>query len=374
MSTPGQHDDSSSDEHNSELDDLDVTIQLMHCLQSEGTVAGVAFRGSRSGDTSPEFMSSLAIPTSFVGDQLGIVDVAFGAAASTAAAINFQTEIEASRAAIFNIQTQLEALGGEGGERRRPRLPPVRPPRPPAEIPTWEEIFGGRHEVIERERRAAEIASPRHLDTEPDPTTWPTNWDTHHDYFLWSCRGSVEVITDHLQAVFAFDPPIEETFVAARLGGVNAYKQLTFLRKYLPGETHSMQLAEARCVLYEANISNPDVRWGTQKLDVKQSNPGDFEYIDPALPCWAPPNWDRADDAFAAMYIGDHPSVFQREYGWVFSDTPGLEFIRIRMAQIPHLNLSWGELNVAKLHRQVLVNRFPGSYPDDVPAPLPAFI
>ncbi|KAL2857788.1 hypothetical protein BJY01DRAFT_242206 [Aspergillus pseudoustus] len=359
MSTPEYHDDSLSDE--SEIEDvLDITLRFLRCLQSGGDVAGLAFRRLRTADVSPESISALAIPFPSGDDQPEVVDIAF--------------ESAASRATALNPHTRPEPSVEEGGSRRRPRLPPVRPPRPPAEIRSWDELFGGRHETLERERRAAEIASPHHLDIEPDQTTWPTNWDTHHDYFLWSCRGSVQVITDHLQGIFAFDPPIEETFVAARLGGVNAYKQLTFLRKYLPGETHSQQLAEARGVLYEADISNPDIRWGTQKLEIKQWNPGDFEYRDPVVPCWAPPNWTRADDAFAAMYIGDHPSKFQREYGWVFSDTPSLEFIRIRMAQIPHLNLSWGELKAAKLHREILVNRFPGSYPDDVTPQLPEFI
>ncbi|KAL2808716.1 hypothetical protein BJX63DRAFT_424392 [Aspergillus granulosus] len=340
MSTPEYHDTSSDESETGDF--LDVTPQFLCCLQSEVNVAGLAFRRSRTADVIPGVMSPLSISFPFGGDQPELVDMALESATS--------------------------------GDRRRPQLPPVRPPRPPAEISSWDEIFRERYEILERERRAAEIISPRHLDIEPNQATWPTNWDTHHDYFLWSCRGNVQIIADHLQAVFAFDPPIEETFVAARLGGVNAYKQLTFLRKYLPGETHSQQLAEARGVLYEADISNPDVRWGTQKLDLKQWNPGDFEYMDPVMPCWAPPNWTRADDAFAAMYIGDHPSVFQREYGWAFPDTPSLEFIRIRMAQIPYLNLSWGNLKAAKRRRDVLINRCPGSSADDLPSQLPGFI
>ncbi|KAL3463191.1 hypothetical protein BJX64DRAFT_129828 [Aspergillus heterothallicus] len=359
MPTTRRYNDSSSEESDAD-DPLDFILNILRCLQSRETVADLALHRSRRVDANSQSAPPVAISFPYGVDHPEIVDIGF--------------ESAATRAAVLSSLTGDRSFVAEGGERRRPRLPPVRPPRPSAEIPSWDEIFGGRHEILERERRAAEITTPRHLDTEPDQSTWPTKWDTHHDYFLWSCRGNVRVITDHLQAVFAFDPPIEETFVAARLGGVNAYKQLTFLRKYLPGETHSQQLAEARGVLYEADISNPDIRWGTQKLDVQQWNPGDFEYMDPVMPCWAPPNWKRSDDAFAAMYIGDHPSKLQREYGWVFSDTPSLEFIRIRMAQIPHLNLSWGELKAAKLHREVLVNRFPGSYPDEVPPPLPTFI
>ncbi|KAL3472764.1 hypothetical protein BJX99DRAFT_249400 [Aspergillus californicus] len=201
--------------------------------------------------------------------------------------------------------------------------------------------------------------SPRELEEEPDLNTWPTSWETHHDYYLWACRGSVEVITDHLQVVFVFDPPLQEDFVSARLGGVNAYKQLTFLRKYLPGERHSMQRAEARGVLYEADISDPDVRSGTQKLDVRQTNPGSPGYIKPVLPCWGPRNWSRTDDAFAAMYLGDHPDTFLREYTFAFHATPSIEFVRIRMAQIQHLNLNLAELQAAKARRNSLARAYP---------------
>ncbi|KAL2864629.1 uncharacterized protein BJX67DRAFT_208892 [Aspergillus lucknowensis] len=324
MSTP-DHPDGPTDE-NQENDNggvLEVTFHYLDCLESDEHV-GVAFRRTRDGDIIPESMTPLRAP------QEAIVDRTFAAAAHATAASG----------------------------RRRHRLPPVRPPRPPRPIFDWESLVGMSPaqravEEAERERYAAEISLPRNLDTEPDQALWPTGWESHHDYFLWCCRGTVEVITDHMQAVFVFDPPIEETFVAARLGGVNAYKQITFLHKYLPGEAHSLQRAEARGVLYEADISNPDVRWGTQQLDIKQPNPGDEEYIEPVLPCWAPPNWTRADDAFVALYLGDHPTVFQREYGWAGHKAPSLEFIRIRMAQIPHLNLSWRELHDAKRRSEI---------------------
>ncbi|KAI9375407.1 hypothetical protein BJX61DRAFT_140241 [Aspergillus egyptiacus] len=248
--------------------------------------------------------------------------------------------------------------------RRRARLPPVRPPRPPVPIHDWDELFFLAESVFttptDRERQAAEIADPPDEDNEPDR---PASWDVHHDYFLYTCRGSVSVIADHLQAVFDFDPPIEERFVRAKLSGVNAYKQMTFLQKYLPGETHTLQRAEARGVLYEVDISDPYVRDGLQELDVKQPKPGSFDYIEPVLPCWAPSNWSRADDAFAAMYLGEHPRVFLREYGWIFEDRPSIEFVRIRMAQIPHLNLSWQELKAAKDRRDFLAATFPENFP-----------
>ncbi|KAL4956958.1 hypothetical protein BDW69DRAFT_192009 [Aspergillus filifer] len=239
--------------------------------------------------------------------------------------------------------------------RRRRRIPPERPPRSPQPIQTWEELAQSSWvSPRERERHAAEIVSRPELDDEPDPSTWPNKWSTYHDYFLWTCRGTVEIITDHLQAVFRFKPPIEETFVAARLGGINAYKQMTFLRKYVPGEVHTLQRAEARAVIYEADISHPDVRWGTHEIDMKQPNYGSPEYVEPILPCWAPSEWSRADDAFAAMYLGKDPVLFRREYGWAFAETPSIEFIGIRMAQIPHLNLTWMELQAAKSRHDFL--------------------
>ncbi|KAL4900534.1 hypothetical protein BDW74DRAFT_93406 [Aspergillus multicolor] len=245
---------------------------------------------------------------------------------------------------------------------RRTRIPPERPPREPMPIQTWDQL-ARLSSNAEREREAAEIASPRELDNEPDQATWPPGWSTFHDYFLWTCRGTVTVISDHLQAVFRFNPAIDETFVAGRLGGVNAYKQLTFLQKYLPGEVHSLQRAEARAVVYEAEIFHPDVRMGTQDLEIKQPDAGDPEYVDTIIPCWAPPGWGRADDAFAALYLGEHPLVFLREYGWVWAEMPSLEFVSIRMAQLPHLNLNWLELQAANSRREVLITTFPLNAP-----------
>ncbi|KAL4921574.1 hypothetical protein BDW62DRAFT_113070 [Aspergillus aurantiobrunneus] len=331
MSSPERGNDSPGEEQESDNEgNMEVTFHYVDCLDSEEHM-GVTLRRNRDGDIIPGTVAP------FVGNEQSTIDRAITAA---------------------SIAT--------GVERRRPRISPVRPPRPPRPIRTWDELpFTPWMSPIEREmeRYAAEIV-PRELDDEPDRSTWPNGWDTHHDYFLWTCRGTVSVITDHLQAAFRFDPPIEETFVADRLCGINAYKQMTFLLKYLPGETHSLQRAEARCVVYEADISHPEVRMGTQKLDVTQLDPENPQYLEPILPCWAPHHWSRADDAFAAMYLGEHPVVFQREYGWALDDMPSIEFIRIRMAQIPHLNLTWRELQAAKSRRDLLVHTYPSDYPD----------
>ncbi|KAL5337030.1 hypothetical protein BJX70DRAFT_257430 [Aspergillus crustosus] len=328
MST-SEHRDESTDEEEDDEDSgtlPDVSFQDLECLDVD-IGAGVSFRRTLDGDIIPGSM------TPFGPGQEAIIDRAIAAAASAT---------------------------DEGG-RRRPRVPPERPPRPEQPIYSWDELLGWSEpppvpRTSIRERRAAEIVTPRELDNEPDRSTWPTNWETHHDYFLWSCRGTVPVITDHLQAVFAFDPPIEETFVAARLCGINAYKQITFLRNWLPGETHSLQRAEARGVVYEADISHPDVRIGSQLLELVQSNHGSPEYVEPVLPCWAPRHWGRAYDSIVALYLGQPPNMFYRDYHWAFDDGLSLEFIRTRMAQIPHLNLTWRDLYNAKAHRALLLS------------------
>jgi len=306
---------------------LDVTIHQMNCLLDE--VTGFSVRRNGDGDVVPGSMST------FEADQESI-----------------ERAVEA-------------AANATGAHRRRRRLTPVRPPRSPRPIHTWDELVQMLPiSHIERERLAAEIPSARELDNELDPSTSPSAWEPYIEYFLWACRGNVPLITDHLQAIFGFNPPIDETDVAARLGGVNAYKQITFLRKYLPGETHSLQRAEARGVIYEADIAHPDVRMGSQILDLRQLDSGHPEYVQPILPCWAPRSWNRKDDAFAALYLGEHPAVFQREYSWTLSDIPSIEFISIRMAQIPHLNLSWAELEAAKERRDFYVTTFPENFPN----------
>lgn len=314
---------------------LDVTIHQMNCLLDE--VTGFSVRRNGDGDVIPGSMST------FEADQESI-----------------DRAVEAATSAT-------------GANRRRRRLPPVRPPRSPRPIHTWDELVQMLPiSPIERERQAAEIPSARDLDSGPDPSTSPSAWEPYIEYFLWTCRGNVPLITDHLQAIFGFNPPIDETAVAARLGGVHACRQMTFLRKYLPGETHSLQRAEARGVIYEANISHPDIRMGSQGLELRQLDSGHPEYVQPILPCWAPRSWSREDDAFAALYLGEHPAVFQREYSWTLSDIPSIEFISIRMAQIPHLNLSWAELQAAKDRRDFYVTTFPDNFPNENRAPIPA--
>ncbi|RDW60361.1 uncharacterized protein DSM5745_10819 [Aspergillus mulundensis] len=332
MSDPQGHNEMAAEELESESEGtvLEVTFHYADCFDlDDAGYGGVILRRNREGD----IISNSATP--FVVPNAETIERAVAAAADA-------TEDES----------------------RRPRIAPERPPRTPMPIQTWDQL-ARLSSNIEREREAAEIASSRELDNEPDQATWPCGWSRFHDYFLWTCRGTVTVITDHLQAVFRFNPAINETFVAERLCGVNAYKQLTFLQKYLPGEIHSLQRAEARGVVYEADISHPDVRMGTQDLYIEQPDAGDPKYIKPVLPCWAPPGWDRADDAFAALYLGEHPLVFLREYGWACAEMPTLEFVSIRMAQLPHLNLNWLELQAAKSRREFLVTTYPfdaGSY------------
>ncbi|KAL4821659.1 hypothetical protein BDW67DRAFT_1225 [Aspergillus spinulosporus] len=331
MSVSERHNDLTGEEHESENgESLEVTFHYADCFdRDEAGYMGVTLRRDRGGD----IISGSATPFFRANNEM-IMQRAISAA------------VDAT----------------ENGSRRS-RVPPERPPRSPLPILSWDRLVR-LESNIEREREAAEIASPRELDNEPNQSTWPRNWDTHHDYFLWTCRGTVDVITEHLQAIFRFEPAIDETFVAARLCGVNAYRQLTFLQKYLPGEVHSLQRAEARGIIYEADISHPDIRMGSQNLELEQLDAGDPKYIAPVLPCWAPPNWGRADDAFAALYLGEDPIVFQREYGWACTEMPTIEFISIRMAQIPHLNLNWMELQAAKSRHDILVTTCQSDAPD----------
>lgn len=67
---------------------------------------------------------------------------------------------------------------------------------------------------------------------EPPYPNQPANWDEHHEYFLWACRGAVPIITDHLQAIFQFSPPLLRSFVRAKLNN-NAKRQFEFLQASL---------------------------------------------------------------------------------------------------------------------------------------------
>ena len=214
----------------------------------------------------------------------------------------------------------------------------------------WQQrAMGGRIPPLsprEREERRAERVAipPVHLDNEPSRDTWPVGWELHHDYYLWACRGTVVEITEQLQVVFDFSPPIQESFVADRLSGVNAFRQLTYLQTYFPGETQSMERALARGVIYEANIDHAEIRGGFQELEVEQEDPANYEYAEPACPSFGPEGWNCRDDAYLALYLGESPSTFIHDYGWLFPDPICPEFIRLRMAQIPYLDLSSSDL------------------------------
>ncbi|PLB46923.1 hypothetical protein P170DRAFT_428183 [Aspergillus steynii IBT 23096] len=218
----------------------------------------------------------------------------------------------------------------------------------------------------EREERRAERVAipPAHMDNEPSRDTWPIGWELHHDYYLWACRGTVVDITEQLQVVFDFNPPIQESFVADRLSGVNAFRQLTYLQTYFPGETQSMQRALARGVIYEANIDHAEIRGGFQELEVEQEDPANYEYPEPACPSFGPEGWNCRDDAYLALYLGESPSTFIHDYGWLFPDPICPEFIRLRMAQIPYLDLSSSDLQRQVRRRERFFSWAPHRFAD----------
>ena len=191
------------------------------------------------------------------------------------------------------------------------------------------------------------FGQPARNDEPPYPNQ-PANWDEHHEYFLWACRGPVPVITDHLQAIFHFSPPLLRSFVRAKLNN-NAKRQFEFLQAYLPGESHSMQRAEARIVLWEAGLSDPEAQEGSQRMDIPQLCPTDSRYTRPRMPRGQPPltNWVPMHDSYLLLFLGHHPNVFLRQSSWLFDRQPTDHFVSVRMAQLPFLGISADDINDA---------------------------
>ena len=183
---------------------------------------------------------------------------------------------------------------------------------------------------------------------EPPYPNQPANWDEHHEYFLWACRGAVPIITDHLQAIFQFSPPLLRSFVRAKLNN-NAKRQFEFLQAYLPGESHSMQRAEARIVLWEAGLNDPEAQEGSQRMDIPQHCPTDSRYTRPRMPRGQPPftDWVSMHDSYLLLFLGHHPDVFQRQSSWLFDCQPTDHFVSVRMAQLPFLGISADDINNA---------------------------
>lgn len=186
------------------------------------------------------------------------------------------------------------------------------------------------------------------FDETPYPNQ-PANWETYHEYFLWTCRGNVSTITDHLQAVFRFSPPLAKSFVRAKLNNHNALRQFEFLQEYLPGESHSMQRAEARIILWETGISDPDALEGRQRMEIPQFSPTDHRYERPRMPHGRPSftDWVHIHDSYLLLFLGHHPHVFLRQCHWMFDCRPTDHFVSIRMAQLPFLGISAEDVSEA---------------------------
>lgn len=180
----------------------------------------------------------------------------------------------------------------------------------------------------------------------------PEKWSAHHEYFLLTCNGTVQIIAEHLQEVFKFWPPLQESFVRSKLVN-NARRQLAFLQNYLPGETHSMLRAEARIVLSESDVRDPDVINGRQKVDpmVRQFSMPDPNYPRPKIPPGLPPSevWTQRHDNHLFLFLGDEPEDFLAQCRHLFTAPPTSRFVAVRMAQLPFLGLNVTELNNTKV-------------------------
>lgn len=182
---------------------------------------------------------------------------------------------------------------------------------------------------------------------EPPYSNQPANWDEHHEHFLWACRGAVPIITDHLQATFQFSPPLLRSFVRAKL---NNNAKFEFSQAYLPGESHSMQRAEARIVLWETGLNDPEAQEGSQCMDIPQLCPTDSRYTRPRMPRRQPPftGWAPIHDSHL-LFLGNHPRVFLRQCSWLFDCQPTDHFVSVRMAQLPFVGFSADDINNAIL-------------------------
>jgi len=187
---------------------------------------------------------------------------------------------------------------------------------------------------------------------EPVYPNQPETWSPHHEYFLLSCCGTVQTITEHMQQIYKFWPPLQESFVRSKLVN-NAGKQLMFLQRYLPGETHSMLRAESRIILRQSDLTDPNVVNGTQNIDplVKQLDSKDPRYAKPRIPpgLASSEDWSTQHDNYLFLFLGDDPQNFLTRCAYLFNSPPTSSFVAVRMAQLPFLGLDVTELNNTKV-------------------------
>ena len=172
---------------------------------------------------------------------------------------------------------------------------------------------------------------------------------------MYSCRGEVSAVTSRLQEVFQFEPEVSQIWVGRQLNRAeNIRQQIAYLETYLPGETGTLERAEARLRMVQSGVFIQDVYDGKSAGQVFDIDPTSDAYIEPIPPADLPTRWTPLLDAILLTALPDIPDMeaFWVENAGILQETSeqGVGWPRKKHA----LNLRCGQLKYLRLSEEQL--------------------
>src|SRR5271170_1814424 len=135
----------------------------------------------------------------------------------------------------FESEEQLETTSNESEEDM-------------ASGPVYEDSSASNGESAQFEEDEEGSSAPTQSEAEVNgDSQQPHDWQTFHQYFMYSCRGDLAAVTSQLQGQFDFVPEITQAWVGRQLNNtLYIGEQTQFLDVYLPGETGTQDRVAAR--------------------------------------------------------------------------------------------------------------------------------
>lgn len=191
----------------------------------------------------------------------------------------------------------------------------------------------------------------------------PQNWQRFHQYFMYSRRGDVTEVTNELQDTFHFEPVISKAWVGRQLNKAeNIREQTEFLEAYLPGETGTLDRAEARLQMGLSGFFIQDTYDGKSAGQIFDIDPASDAYTKPIRPADLPPTWTPSLDAILLTVL---PEISLMEGFWIenaallqemYEDGVGSSrkehALSLRCGQLSYLRLSEDQLAAGRQREQ----------------------
>jgi hypothetical protein len=201
------------------------------------------------------------------------------------------------------------------------------------------------------------------MDVDPER---PHNWQKWHQFFMYSCRGDVSEVTSQLQEMFRFVPEISQDWVARQLNKAeNIHEQTEYLQVCLPGETGTLDRAEARQQMGLSGFFIQDTYDGKSAGQIFDIDPASDAYTEPIRPADLPVTWTPVLDATLLVVLPDIPlmetfwienmDIFREDWAGGIGSSRRAHAISLRCGQLKYLRLSEDQLAVGRQREQARV-------------------